>query len=187
MRWSRISSSICITGYVIKIKDDKNLNVERHFVEANVDKFPFTTLHSCRQYTITMHAYLGRLQGDPVYIGAASEPLVSYTTPDTSLSPFDLSTLQIRRGKTSITAFWKRSEWPCLFPTRHDNDDDDVKVDPKLRVDICPAGRNGSACFKPQGKIVDVDERLSVTFQGLYPCTDYNVSLPNMHSNTMKI
>ena len=177
IRWSRLSSSICISGYVITIKDGdkKTSKTERRFVDSNVDRIAITTLHQCRQYTITMQAYLGRFQGskDPIYVGTTSEPLVSYTTPDTSLGPFELSTLQIRRGKTSITAFWKRSEWPCLFPAAID---DGVHVEQKLRIDICP-GRNGSTCFKPQGKIVDVDERLSVTFQGLYPCTDYHVSL----------
>ena len=54
--------------------------------------------------------------------------------------------------------------------------EEDVEfVEPKLRVDICPE-KNGLTCFKPQGKIQNVDERLAVTFQGLHPCTDYHVS-----------
>ena len=146
-----------------------------HFADANVDKFYLPHLRPCRQYLITMQAYLGRFQEskEPIFVSKFSEPLIAYTSPDSTSGPFDLSSLKIRRGKTSITAFWLRREWPCLFPM---STEEDVEfVEPKLRVDICPE-KNGLTCFKPQGKIQNVDERLAVTFQGLHPCTDYHVS-----------
>ena len=92
--------------------------------------------------------------------------------------PFNISSLKIRRGKTSITAVWVRREWPCLFPLPSAEDDEDVESQQQhqqqLRVEIC-AEKEVSTCFKPEGKIRSVDERLTVTFQGLLPCTDYYV------------
>ena len=187
VRWSRSSSSDCISGYVINVEEDSPARKsQQRFVDANADKIFLTSLSPCRQYVITMQAYLGRsaADGSPIYVGKSSEPLLAQTSPDMTLGPFSLTSLQVRRGKTSITAYWKRQEWPCLFPASHgvidnntdaDENDTDADTKPKVRVDICRENV-ASSCFRPTGRIIDVSERLAVTFQGLQPCTDYFVS-----------
>ena len=92
----------------------------------------------------------------------------------TEKGPFNISSLKIRHGKTSITAVWLRREWPCLFPPSTEDDEDVDSRQQNFRADIC-AEKQVSTCFKPQGKIQSVDDRLAVTFQGLLPCTDYHV------------
>ena len=132
IRWSRLSSSVCISGYIIKIQEDVKggAKIER-FVDANVDKFALTPLQSCRQYVVTMQAHLGRFpeSKSPIFAGKNSEQLYVQTAPDPSLGPFELTSLQIRRGKTSITAVWKRQEWPCLFPKSTDAENDTDESD----------------------------------------------------------
>ena len=75
IRWSRLSSSVCISGYIIKIQEDVKggAKIER-FVDANVDKFALTPLQSCRQYVVTMQAYLGRFpeSKSPIFAGKNS-------------------------------------------------------------------------------------------------------------------
>ena len=87
IRWSRIASTVCVQGYIIRAQEDsKDKKTVEFMAQANAENFVIAPLKPCRQYVITMQAFLGRFDESrkPIFASKFSEPLIVHTKPDPS-------------------------------------------------------------------------------------------------------